>query len=226
MKKILFVALLCAVCALSSLAQGPPCTPTANLLLQVPNIGNTSNWGQCLNFDLGAIDTLLGGISYLPAGSATPSILSYNSNWITQNTTAVVITNFTGGYSGQSIKIFCGAGDTLTEILPGANFNMTTTWACSASRAITFTLIGNVWTEVDRQGGSAGSAGLQDPGASGVLKRTTYNTTVIAGSADIIGLWTGTCNNTTFLRADGSCQPGTGGGLGDPGSTASCFARH
>lgn len=33
-----------------------------------------------------------------------------------------------------------------------------------------------------------------------------------ATSADVIALWTGTCDNTTFLRADGSCQSPGGGG--------------
>src|SRR4029077_17405452 len=33
-----------------------------------------------------------------------------------------------------------------------------------------------------------------------------------ATSADIIALWTGTCNSTTFLRGDGSCQPTSGAG--------------
>lgn len=35
-----------------------------------------------------------------------------------------------------------------------------------------------------------------------------------ATSANIIGLWSGTCNSTTFLRADGTCQTGGGGGGG------------
>lgn len=51
--------------------------------------------------------------------------------------------------------------------------------------------------------------------ATGVLKgnASTYVTTA-ATSSDIYSLWTGTCNNTTYLRGDGSCQvpPGAGGG--------------
>lgn len=43
--------------------------------------------------------------------------------------------------------------------------------------------------------------------ASGILKGnpSTYVTTA-ATSADVIALWTGTCNNTTFLRGDGACN--------------------
>jgi hypothetical protein len=49
--------------------------------------------------------------------------------------------------------------------------------------------------------------------AAGVLKgsTSTYQTTA-AASSDIISLWSGTCDSTTFLRADGQCQPAGGGG--------------
>lgn len=51
--------------------------------------------------------------------------------------------------------------------------------------------------------------------ANGVLKgsTTTYVTTA-AADADIIGLWSGSCSNVTYLRGDGTCAtpPGTGGG--------------
>jgi hypothetical protein len=51
--------------------------------------------------------------------------------------------------------------------------------------------------------------------AAGILKGNpnTYVTTA-AVSSDILATFTGTCNNTTFMRGDGSCQtpPGAGGG--------------
>lgn len=54
--------------------------------------------------------------------------------------------------------------------------------------------------------------------ASGVLKgdSSTYVTTA-AVSSDIRALWGGTCDGTTYLRGDGSCQtpPGAGGGTVD-----------
>lgn len=60
----------------------------------------------------------------------------------------------------------------------------------------------------------AGTFNLFSP-ASGVLKGnpSTYVTTS-ATSTDVKSLWSGTCDNTTYLRGDGSCQtpPGTGGG--------------
>lgn len=46
---------------------------------------------------------------------------------------------------------------------------------------------------------------------SGVLKGTGSAFTT-AASADIIGLWTGTCSASTFLRGDGACASAGGGG--------------
>lgn len=60
----------------------------------------------------------------------------------------------------------------------------------------------------------AGTFNLFQP-ATGILKgnANTYVTTA-AASSDVRSLWTGTCNSSTYLRGDGSCQtpPGTGGG--------------
>lgn len=60
----------------------------------------------------------------------------------------------------------------------------------------------------------AGTFNLFQP-ATGILKgnSSTYVTTPAANS-DVRALWTGTCDNTTYLRGDGTCQapPGTGGG--------------
>ncbi len=51
--------------------------------------------------------------------------------------------------------------------------------------------------------------------AAGILKGnpSTYVTTA-ATSSDLLATFTGTCNSTTFMRGDGSCQtpPGAGGG--------------
>lgn len=49
--------------------------------------------------------------------------------------------------------------------------------------------------------------------SNGVLKgaTTTYQTTTAVGS-DITALFSGTCNSSTFLRGDGSCQTPSSGG--------------
>jgi hypothetical protein len=60
----------------------------------------------------------------------------------------------------------------------------------------------------------AGTFNLFQP-ASGILvgNPNTYVTTA-ASSSNVRSLWSGTCDSTTYLRGDGSCQapPGTGGG--------------
>ncbi len=67
---------------------------------------------------------------------------------------------------------------------------------------------------------AAGTFNLFQP-ATGVLKgsASTYVTTA-ATSSDLIATWTGTCNSTTFLRADGSCQPVGGGAVSSVDFTA------
>lgn len=49
---------------------------------------------------------------------------------------------------------------------------------------------------------------------TGVLKGSGTSAFSAAVSADIYGLWSGTCNSTTFLRGDGSCQAVTPGAAG------------
>lgn len=65
---------------------------------------------------------------------------------------------------------------------------------------------------------------LFDP-ATGILKgqNNTYVTTA-AISSDVIGLWTATCNSTTFLRGDGQCQTPSGSGIGTVTSVAMTWA--
>jgi hypothetical protein len=56
----------------------------------------------------------------------------------------------------------------------------------------------------------AGTFNLFSP-ATGILKgsSSTYVTTA-AASSDVIGLWSGSCNSSSFLRGDGSCSTPTG----------------
>lgn len=54
--------------------------------------------------------------------------------------------------------------------------------------------------------------GLGDPGSNGIVKRTALNTTAIATSTDVIGLFS-SCSGTQYLGADGSCH-NAGGGSG------------
>lgn len=45
---------------------------------------------------------------------------------------------------------------------------------------------------------------------TGLLKGNGTSAFTAAASSDVISLWTGTCNSTTFLRGDGSCQSAAG----------------
>lgn len=72
---------------------------------------------------------------------------------------------------------------------------------------------------------TAGTLGVDRGGTgavtlSGVLKGNGTSAIGSAASSDVISLWTGTCNSTTFLRADGSCQAAGGGGGGSVTSVA------
>jgi hypothetical protein len=68
------------------------------------------------------------------------------------------------------------------------------------------------------------AAGMGDPGANGIMKRTSLNTSSVASSTDVTGLWSGTCNSGTFLRGDGSCQTPTGAGTVSANSTSNAKA--
>lgn len=128
-------------------------TTTPNLGMTIPATGQT-NWQVPMNTNLSTLDTALGGISNLPTG-ATPTI-TVTPNWLTGNSSSTTITNFIGGFPGQSIRIFCGASDTFTTIATGANISLATSWSCSSSKSIVLVLVGSVWTETARQGGNGG----------------------------------------------------------------------
>jgi hypothetical protein len=54
---------------------------------------------------------------------------------------------------------------------------------------------------------------------TGPLKGNAASAVGLAASSDIIGIWSGTCNNTTFLRGDGTCAAGAGGSTANPTAT-------
>ena len=58
---------------------------------------------------------------------------------------------------------------------------------------------------------------------TGIVKNTTTTGAISdAASSDVIGLWTGSCSSSTFLRGDGACAAGGGGDtITSPNSTLS-----
>lgn len=122
-------------------------TLTPNVGFQIPAYQQT-NWQVPINFNFGKLDNLFGGSSGLPTG-ATPTIGGF-TNYITGNTSTTTITNFVGGFPGQTIQIFCGTGDTFTQIASSATISVSGTFSCASSKSITLTYIGTVWKEVSR----------------------------------------------------------------------------
>src|SRR6266568_1229432 len=53
---------------------------------------------------------------------------------------------------------------------------------------------------------------LTDPGANGVVKRTSTGITAPATATDVINIFGGSCSISTFLRGDGTCAAASGGG--------------
>jgi hypothetical protein len=160
MRNLRMILALLAVLVCGSAARGQ-CTTSPNLQFQIPNIGNTTTWGGCLNNDLLLIDTLLGGTASLQIASATPSVQGF-SNWVTANTSSVVISNFLNGFPGQTIRVFCGPGDVFTQMVSNVTISLRSAWGCSTSTAISLTLIGSVWTENSRLGTTGAQTNVQN----------------------------------------------------------------
>lgn len=59
-----------------------------------------------------------------------------------------------------------------------------------------------------------GNGGTGAATLTGVLKGNGASAFTAAASSDVISLWSGTCDATTFLRGDGSCQTAGGGASG------------
>ena len=56
--------------------------------------------------------------------------------------------------------------------------------------------------------GTVSTSALADPGANGIVKRTALNTTAIAASSDVVGLFGGvSCSG--YLKSDGTCATPT-----------------
>src|SRR5579872_2295110 len=168
--KVAALALFALLCAGSAYCQFP-CTTSPNVGFQIPNIGNQTNWGTCLNTDLNMLDVLLGGTSTLTVSSLTPSVAG-STNWLTANTSPVAITNFTGGFPGQTIHVICGVGDSFTTISGSANITVSGAWSCATSVSISFTLVGTKWTEDARAGGGGG------PGSGPTVQTNGINNAV------------------------------------------------
>lgn len=200
MKRIGLVLIALLVFVFSAHAQ---VTLTPNVQLQIPAYQQT-NWQVPLNFDLTLMDTALGGTPTLPPASLTPTI-SVAPNWITANTASTIITNFIG-FPGQTIRLFCGAGDTFTQVsATSANVKLSTgtNWSCGSFSTLTLTNVNGVWTETGRFGsgtGSVSSVGLTTPAwltVSGSPVTATGTLAVTANGGQAPHQVIGTCGSAT-----------------------------
>ena len=158
-----------------------PCTQTTNVGFQLPNIGNTTNWGNCINYDIAKLDLILGGTQPIPQNAGQPTI-SASTNYTTQNISSTALTNFIGGYVGQSIRLFCGPTDTFTTMGSGANVSLGSPWSCATSSSISLTLVGSVWVETGRWGGGGS-------GGSSIFQSFQFGTnTAISGNSNYVQL--------------------------------------
>jgi Concanavalin A-like lectin/glucanases superfamily len=109
-------------------------------------------------------------------------------------------------------------GDGVCAAPSGGSGTVTSITAGTGLTGGTITTSGTIAlsSPVSATNGGTGEAGT----VSGVMKGNATSAVTAAASSDVIALWTGTCNSTTFLRADGSCQPASGGGSGTVTSVA------
>lgn len=186
-------------------------TSTTNMGMKKPNAGLTTGWDVYLNGNFDQLDTYLGGMNTLTQNSTTPSVAGA-VNWKTNNTSPTAVTNFTGGFSGQVIRVFCQ--DTNMTMVSGTNLSLQTPFACTTTNSITLVLNGTVWTEVARtyvatlfisfspacNNATAGPGAFNVPTASAATFSCSGTTSTL-GNADYVD------GSTTGLTTQGILLP-------------------
>lgn len=203
-RRIIWIIPLCLICV-SAHAQ---CTLSSYLGFQIPIAGATT-WANCVNGDLILIDSILGGTATLTPASTTPSVAGF-TNWLTANTGAVTITNFTGGFVGQRINILCGASDTFTAISSDVTIAVVSPWSCSSAKTLTLVLVGIVWTETTR---TASGSTFASPNITGTVTGGASYTAPTLTSPTTTGTDTGVetlTNKTLTSPVINSTPTGTG----------------
>lgn len=170
-------------------------TLTPNVSFQIPAYQQV-NWQVPINFNFNILDQILGG--YLTLQTGPTPVISHTSNWVTANTTPTTITNFVGGFSGQTIRLFCPSGDTFTTVSSSsATISLQQPFTCNSGViSLTLTLIGNVWTETGR--GTAAGSGLP-AGADGDVQ--TKSGGAFAGGTQLTALAQKSATNDAIVYA-------------------------
>lgn len=165
-----------------------------------------------------------------PAISHTNPALDTNNVFTGTNsfTNSVFLTNLANGclnISGgliASTGLACGSGSGGGLADPGSNGLLKRT-ALNVTAIAAYTDIVGTWTSGGTCSSSTylrgdgqcqtppgGSGGLADPGSNGIVFRSALNVTNIATVSNVLGLFTGTCNSSTYTRGDGTCNTPTG----------------
>lgn len=153
-----------------------------------------------------------GPIQHLTANSATPSVKGF-TQWETTNTIPVVITNFTGAFSGQPLTVICG--DSNTSIVSDANLSLNSNFSCSGATGISFSFDGSIWHETGRSNNGIGisvkvNGGSNLPSPVNFQNGPTYCGLVVnalnpnSGNVDfgLSGIQTELCAPTTSVFTD------------------------
>jgi len=153
--------------------------------------------------------TTLGGTEAIPAVQTAVTVkttpAAINTYVQGQLTSAIVIGKFTGcsgikylGADGACHTV-PGGGVTSVALTAPAGFSVTgSPITSSGTLGITGTL-----------SPSAGGTGATT--LSGVLRGNGTSAIDSAAASDVVSLWSGTCNGSSFLRGDGACVAVAGG---------------
>lgn len=172
--------------------------------------------------------------------TATLTLGSANQNWSTIGTGIVKVTTMSGAISDATSADILGLwtgtcssgtflrGDGACVAPTGSGTVNTGTSGYVAYYAATGTTVSGEALVTAAQGGTGvantvtltlgTSAQNWATIGTGIVKVTTTTGAISdAASADVYGLWTGSCSNTTFLRGDGACAAPSGSGTVNSG---------
>jgi hypothetical protein len=175
-------------------------TVTPNVQLQIPSY-QQKNWQVPYDYDMTLLDRVIAASAPLPTGP-TPTI-SQQAFWVTQNSSATIISNLLGGLPQQTVHLVCGVGD-LSSITGGPTMLVAGPWTCPSGISITLVLFGTQWTEVARSGGGAGSTIFGPQAPFTIFAGPGANSTT--GIADG---FTPAVSSSTSLAQSVTLQPGS-----------------